>query len=146
MFTWLASSFIGGFLKNNLLKLVMGLGVVLILGTAFFYYNWSQKEINNLRENNAKLENAIDVQKRTIENLQLDIENFKIISKNLAERNRKYIQDLSDLKEKFHKNGRDFGKIAKEKPGLVGRIINDATKKEMDCIEELSRGESGKSC
>lgn len=52
------------------IMLVMGV-VILLLGAAgYFYWSWSEKEIRTLEKNNAKLEDAVKMQKDTIKALE----------------------------------------------------------------------------
>ena len=53
-------------------KIMLAMGVAIaILGIAgYFYWSWSQNEIRTLEKNNAKLEDAVRLQKETIKSLE----------------------------------------------------------------------------
>ena len=53
-------------------KIMLAMGVAIaILGIAgYFYWSWSQNEIRTLEKNNAKLEDAVKIQKDTIKALE----------------------------------------------------------------------------
>ena len=53
-------------------KIMLAMGVAIaILGIAgYFYWSWSQSEIRTLEKNNAKLEDAVKLQKDTIKSLE----------------------------------------------------------------------------
>jgi Tfp pilus assembly protein PilO len=53
-------------------KIILALGIVIaLLGIAgYFYWDWSQNQIKVLEQNNAKLEDAVKIQKETIAGLQ----------------------------------------------------------------------------
>lgn len=126
----------GGFLLGNIKWVILGVGVI----AALWYYNSSENEKRTLRENNAKLEQAVDTQKQTITKLQEDFTKSQSLQKELIEEREELRGTVEDLREKFSKNGRDFGNIAKNRPGSVERIINDATKDVFDCFEDISEG------
>ena len=44
-------------------------------------------------------------------------------------------KDINDLDKRFNKGGRDFGKIAKEKPKVIERIINKGSDNALRCLE-----------
>lgn len=117
-------------------------GVLIIGGTiAAGYKIWSdnQEKIGLLISKNQVLENAIDLQDKTIDRLQYDnrlkdeeLQNT-YINLNEARRN----VDL--LEKKLSEN--DIGMLAQQKPELVQRIINNASKKSLRCLEILSGSE-----
>ena len=50
-------------------------------------------------------------------------------------------EDMRQLDKRFTKKGRDIGKIAEKKPGLVEKIINNATERAKRCVEIASGAE-----
>ena len=44
-------------------------------------------------------------------------------------------KDINDLDKRFNKGGRDFGKVAKEKPKVIERIINKGSDNALRCLE-----------
>lgn len=53
-------------------KIMLAMGVVIVLlgAAGYFYWRWSDNEIRTLEKNNAKLEDAVKVQKETIKALE----------------------------------------------------------------------------
>jgi hypothetical protein len=101
-------------------------GIMLIVmcamgGLGYWYYNDTQEKLATLHENNAKLETAVaiseELQKVNNEFRDIRAQN-NVLSKKLAK------HDLSELGSK--------------KPGLVGKIINNASDKAGRCFEILS--------
>ncbi len=125
----LFSSIFGG----SKVTLIMLAVIAMLAGGGYWYFKWSQGELALLRENNAKLELAVEQQKRTI----TDLRNFQ----------RKQNQDIRNLQdklvetegyrrsleEKFLKHDLEY--LAREKPGLIENRINSATSKILDQIE-----------
>lgn len=112
-------------------------GVVLLAGIgAWWYYSWSQNEIQTLRDNNAKLETAVETQKETISDLKADGQKQ---FETLQETNKKFQEARAEnnvLKDKLSKH--NLGYLASQKPKLVERIINKGTDDVGRCFEILS--------
>ena len=53
-------------------KIMLAMGVVIVLlgAAGYFYWKWSDHEIRTLEKNNAKLEDAVRLQKETIKSLE----------------------------------------------------------------------------
>ena len=91
-----------------------------------------------LKANQLQLEHSIKVQHETIAQQKEDLvdiveanNQMNILVNNLKE-------DLQNLDKRFTKNGRDFGKLAEAKPGLVEKIINSASERAQRCVEIAS--------
>lgn len=61
-------------------------------------------------------------------------ESNRMIQESIANNERK----LYDLETTFNKNGRDIGKLAEAKAGLVERVVNKGTEKRFRCLEILT--------
>ena len=108
----------------------LGAVLVAVCGMFYWYYNDSQETIGVLRENQAKLETAIEISEQSIATLQADI------LKN-AELNRKLQKDLQqaeaygdDLRAKLSKH--NLTNLALSKPALLEEKMNNATQKLWD--------------
>lgn len=110
------------------------IGVVVLLGIFGWYYKDSQKRLQGLMENNAKLEVANQTNTETINTLQKDAEKFTELNKKLQ----KDLQDAEaytdDLRKKL--NNHNLTKLSKENPTAIEKRINDATKKLFQDIEK----------
>lgn len=123
-----------GFIAGNWIKIVAVAGVA----AAFIYVQSLRKTVEVLKANTAIMELSIEDQKTVIQQLQNDSKKYKEISDNLNIKNTQYLTEINDLRRKFEKNGRDFDLLLNEKPVLVNKIINKATKKELNCLEEIT--------
>lgn len=122
-----------GFLGKFKIYLIMAGVMALMLAGFYWYFNWSQDKIAILAANNAKLEVAVQEQKQTIEEMlafqKKQIQDITSLQKDLNETT-KY---KNDLEEKLAKH--DLEMLARKKPGLIEKRINDATRQIFDQIE-----------
>lgn len=129
------------FFANNLFSIIKFAVIGLAILAAYLYWNWSQKEIQTLRTNQVILEKTITDQQSTIESILADYDSATESLKKIIDKNTTYNAELMDLYTKFTKNGRSLKNLAKKKPALIQNIINEATKKAIECNEALTRGE-----
>ena len=122
-------------LKIYILILVVGLlGGVLYGG--YYYYKDTQNRIAVLTENSAKLEQATNTQKQTIDTLVEDAAKFRVLNKELNTKLEAANEYKNTLIDKLRKH--DLAKLSLKKPGLVEKKINAGTKKLFESIEEIS--------
>lgn len=116
---------------------VLILGI--ISGIFYWYYKDSQQTISALRENNAKLEVAIQLSEETLAAIKADQaranEEIVRVNRELSEAR----QQNRQLVDKLAKH--DLETLAASKPKLVERTINNATDKANRCIELLTGAE-----
>ena len=113
--------------------------LMIAMGGAFYwYYNDTQERIGVLRENNAKLEVAIEVSEQSIENLQNEMASF-------AEANQKLQSELQqaeaygdELQSKLRRH--DLTALALKKPEQLEGKMNGATAKLWREIEKDTGG------
>lgn len=134
---------------------VYGIGVVAIFITiSSFYFTMKSTQKDILKQSLVVQEQQykLEEHRQTIESLErFQIINDKkikeIIAKEaLAQISRNDIQKtvalnerkLYDLQNVFNKNGRDLGKLAEAKAGLVERVVNKGTDKTLRCFEILT--------
>lgn len=119
-------------------KISMGLGIVIVVmaGTFYWYFNWSQGQLTTLRENTARLEIAVQTNEQTIKTLQADYAKAGEIQQ---ETNRQLTESRMQNRELQDRLGKhEIGALAETKPVLVERIINRASDKAARCFELLS--------
>ena len=80
---------------------------------------------------NSNLEKALQSQKEDFNKIIEANKQMNILINNLKD-------DLENLDKRFNKNGRDIGKLATKKPGLVEDVINRATDRAKRCVEIAS--------
>tara|TARA_B000000557_G_scaffold197469_1_gene162756 strand:- start:820 stop:1332 length:513 start_codon:yes stop_codon:yes gene_type:complete len=80
---------------------------------------------------NSNLEKTLQSQKEDFNKIIEANKQMNILINNLKD-------DLENLDKRFNKNGRDIGKLATKKPGLVEDVINRATDRAKRCVEIAS--------
>ena len=122
-------------IKIYILIAVIGLiGGVLYGG--YYYYKDTQARIAVLTENSAKLEQATNTQKQTIDTLVEDATKYREFNKELNTKLEAANDYKNTLIDKLRKH--DLAKLSLKKPGLVEKRINNGTKKLFKSLEELT--------
>ena len=116
------------------------IGLVLFMlagaGGGYLYINKLQKDNATLKSNQIKLESAVEDQKLVIEQQAEDFRKIRNTLNKLEEVNKKLEQDKADLNKRLGKH--DIGNLAENKPKLVEKIINGASKSAARCVEIAS--------
>ena len=116
------------------------IGLVLVMmagaGGGYLYINKLQKDNATLKSNQIKLESAVEDQKAVIESQAEDFKKIRSTITKLEQENAKLLKDKQDLAKRLGKH--DIGNLAENKPGLVERIINGASKSAARCVEIAS--------
>ena len=122
-------------IKIYFLIVVLGLVGGVVYG-GFYYYKDTQARIAILTENSAKLEQATNTQKQTIDTLVEDAEKYRELNKDLNIK----LEAANDYKNKLIGKLRkhDLAKLSMQKPGLVEKKINNGTKKLFESLEKLT--------
>ncbi len=122
-------------LKVYILIVVLGLVGGVVYG-GFYYYKDTQARIAILTENSAKLEQATNTQKQTIDTLVEDAEKYRELNKDLNIKLEAANEYKNKLIGKLRKH--DLAKLSLQKPGLVEKKINNGTKKLFESLEKLT--------
>ena len=119
-------------------SLKIGLVLVLLAGAGggYLYVQKLQKDNATLKSNQIKLESAVEDQKQVIEQQAEDFRKIRNTLDKLEEVNKKLEQDKADLNKRLGKH--DIGNLAENKPKLVEKIINGASKSAARCVEIAS--------
>ena len=116
------------------------IGLVLVMmagaGGGYLYINKLQKDNATLKSNQIKLESAVEDQKAVNESQAEDFKKIRSTLTKLEVENAKLQKDKQDLSKRLGKH--DIGSLAENKPGLVERIINGASKSAARCVEIAS--------
>ena len=122
-------------IKKYALLIILGLLGGVGYG-AYYYYKDTQARIATLTENSAKLEQATNTQKQTIDTLVADAAKFQELNKELNIKLDAAYDYKNTLIDKLRKH--DLAKLSLKKPGLVEKKINRGTKKLFESFEKLS--------
>ena len=116
------------------------IGLIILMmagaGGGYLYVQKLQKDNATLKANAIKLESAVEDQKAVIESQAADFKKIRSTLTKLEEENAKLQKDKKDLSKRLGKH--DIGNLAENKPGLVERIINGASKSAARCVEIAS--------
>ena len=88
-----------------------------------------------LKANQVLLEQSIESQKQVIEKQKQDFNKILEANKKMNTLVNNLQKDIDALDKRFNKGARDFGKIAKEKPKLVEKLINKGSERATRCVE-----------
>jgi uncharacterized protein HemX len=122
-------------IKIYILVVVLGLVGGVVYG-GWYYYKDTQARIAVLTENSAKLEQATNTQKQTIDTLVEDAEKYRELNKELNTKLEAANEYKNKLIGKLRKH--NLAKLSLQKPGLVEKKINNGTKKLFKSLEELT--------
>jgi chromosome segregation ATPase len=123
------------------------IAIVLAVMAAVGYFKYTQDKMAELNQQVATKDFALKTANETImkqqEDLKLQQEVLQQTSKDFEEAR----AAVSDLEDKFRKDGRDLDKFATAKPDEVQTRANAATKKVFRCIEQqVNKGKQDESC
>jgi predicted nuclease with TOPRIM domain len=122
------------------LKLIL-IGITLLGATGGVAYVYKLKADNAiLKENQIKLEEAVNEQQQVIAQQKQDFESILQANKELNKLNATLNEEVKRLDDKFNKTNasgkkRDIGDLANTKPKLIEKIINRATINANRCVE-----------
>ena len=118
------------------IKLVLAIIVMLGAGGGYLYVNKLQKDNATLKTNQIKLESAVEDNNKVIEKQIQDINKIRNTLEIVEAEKKKLEKDKDDLNKRLGKH--DIGNLAENKPGLVEKIINKASKNAQRCVEIAS--------
>ena len=122
-------------LKVYMLIVVLGLVGGVGYG-GWYYYKDTQARIATLTENSAKLEVAAQTQKQTIDTLQADAKKYAKLNNELQTKLEKANDYKNTLLGKLRKH--NLTKLSAQKPTLIEKRINNASKKLLESFESLT--------
>jgi len=118
------------------IKLVLAIIVMIGAGGGYLYVNKLQKDNATLKTNQIKLESAVEDNNKVIEQQIEDINKIRNTLEVVEQEKKKLEKDKDDLNKRLGKH--DIGNLAENKPGLVEKIINKASKNAQRCVEIAS--------
>ena len=118
-----------------MLIVVLGLVGGVVYG-GWYYYKDTQARIATLTENSAKLEIAAQTQKQTIDTLQADAKKYAKLNNELQTKLEKANDYKNTLLGKLRKH--NLTKLSAQKPALIEKKINNASKRLLESFESLT--------
>ena len=103
---------------------------------AKYYYDTTQATIATLRENNAKLETANQINQETIGKMQQDAVRMSELNNQLTMDLQKAEKYGDELRATLNKH--NLTHLANKKPGLIEKRMQDATDKLWDDLESIT--------
>lgn len=119
------------------LALALLLVIASLCGIGYWYYHDTQTRLEQLRDNNAKLESANKVNQETINYLQQDAIRLDQANKKLAQEAQASEQKVNELRDKFIDH--DLTNLSAKKPGLIEKRVNDGTKQVFDSLRDITK-------
>jgi len=110
------------------------LAIILVLGLSTW---WLYGENQTLKENNLKLETAVEEQKEAIEAIKESYEKQGAALNNLSQKNAQIEAEMAGYLDIFRRH--NLNMLAEAKPGLIEKRINDGTVAVFKDIENDSK-------
>ena len=88
-----------------------------------------------LQANQIQLELSIESQKQVIQKQKEDFGKILEANRKMNKLVNNLQKDIDALDKRFNKGARDFGKLAKEKPKLIEKIVNRGSDRAGRCVE-----------
>ena len=122
------------------IKIAMVLIMLAGAGGGFVYVKNLKADLATSEANNLKLEQSVESQKAVIEQQANDFKAILVANQELEKTNKTLAAEFAALDKRFNKiNGRgevrDLGDLAVKRSDSVERVVNNATKKAMRCVE-----------
>ena len=122
------------------IKIAMVLIMLAGAGGGFVYVKNIKADLATSEANNLKLEQSVASQKAVIEQQANDFKAILVANQELEKTNKTLAAEFAALDKRFNKiNGRgevrDLGDLAVKRSDSVERVVNNATKKAMRCVE-----------
>lgn len=125
-----------------IIKSIVTLIVVVIIGVGFWWITGLRADLAVSQVNTEKLKNAVEAQQAAIEQMKIEQEQIREMTKAVNDQVAKQNNDVNALRDRFNTNARgekrDWGKAAAEKPAQVERAVNRGTINALRCLEIAS--------
>ena len=107
--------------------------LVVSFGAAVYYhYTGLLEDVSSLREDRAELQNSLQIQQETLETQQQVIEEWQDAVDDLYETFEETVRVANEAASETRRlndifSNHDLGELARERPGLIERRVNDGT-------------------
>ena len=123
-----------------MIRIYIMIAIIGMLGgvayAAKYYYDTTQATIATLRENNAKLETANQINQETIAQQQADAIKIAELNSQLTSDLQRAEQYGDELRSTLNKH--NLTHLANKKPGLIEQRMQNATNKLWDDLESIT--------
>jgi len=125
----------------------MGIIAAAVMGAvaAFWYVSGLRADLQQSQQNVQTLESSVNEQMAVITQMQEDQKQIAEIRTQLDDVVQRQQEEIDDLRDRFDQNAagedRDIGVLALKKPGLIQKIITNASLNAMRCVEVASGSE-----
>lgn len=127
---------------GTIIKAVSALLIVLLFAIGFWWITGLREELAISQANTEKLNEAVKQQHAAMEQMKLEQEQIRNITKAVNDQVVKQNNDVNALRDRFNTsaNGqqRNWGRAAAEKPAQVERAVNRGTVNALRCLEIAS--------
>ena len=127
-----------------MIRLYVMIAVIGVVGGALYgakyYYDTTQATIATLRENNAKLETANQINQETIQKQQQDAVRLSELNNELTIELQRAEQYGDELRATLNKH--NLTHLANKRPGLIEQRMQNATDELWDDLESLTGSSS----
>jgi peptidoglycan hydrolase CwlO-like protein len=113
--------------------------LTIIFGAAYFYYTNTQSRIESLASQNTSLSQQNLNYQSQIERLNQDINRITNEQRLLQQRLQQSEQYYDELQALFRRH--NFTNLVLQRPGLIERRVNDATKQVFEDLESITRND-----
>ena len=127
---------------STIIKAVVTLIIVVLLAVGFWWITGLRADLAVSQANTEKLKDAVEAQHAAIEQMKVEQEQIRVMTKAVNDQVAKQNNDVNALRDRFNANAkgekRDWGKAAAEKPAQVERAVNRGTVNALRCLEIAS--------
>ena len=122
------------------IKIAMVLIALAGAGGGFIYVKGLKADLATSEANNLKLEQSVESQKVVIEQQANDFKAILVANQELEKTNKTLAAEFTALDKRFNKINskgevRDLGDLAVKRTKPIERVLNNATKKALRCVE-----------
>lgn len=108
---------------------------IIIIAAAVGYFKYTQDKLAELNQQVAQKDFALQVSNETIKKQQADMEKQGKLLQEANDNFQAARSAVTDLQDKFNREGRDFGTFVNATPGKAEQVINNASRRSWRCIE-----------
>lgn len=127
---------------GTIIKSVVTLTVVGAIAIGLYWITGLRADLATSQANAEKLKQAVESQQAAMEQMKIEQEQIRAMTKAVNDQVTKQNNDVNALRDRFNSNARgekrDWGKSAAEKPGLVEKAVNRGTINALRCLEIAS--------